>query len=169
MRTGRNNRAASIPSAMPLSVSLSTRTAPAVQFTHVPVTEISCPTKKSRKFLEMCIEANVFRISSAKRDMHPAYEARQRCKGTTSHAGQWREIRRLDEEAHGRIAHLRDRGRGTDRLLETVQQVLPLQTEQVHRHLAGDQSDAEVLRGLDQLIRLGHLTVVRQLLEHRGA
>ena len=36
-----------------------------------------CPTKNSRKFLEMCIEANVFRISSARRDMHPDYEARQ--------------------------------------------------------------------------------------------
>ena len=59
-------------------MSSSTRTAPAVQFTHVPVTEISCPTKNSRKFLEMCIEANVFRISSASRDMHPDYEARQR-------------------------------------------------------------------------------------------
>ena len=59
---------------MPLSVSLSTRTAPAVQFTHVPVTEISCPTKNSRKFLEMCIEENVLRTSSASRDIPPDYE-----------------------------------------------------------------------------------------------
>src|SRR5687767_1122663 len=162
MRTGRNNRAASIPSAMPLSVSLSTRTAPAVQFTHVPVTEISCPAKKSRKFLETCIEANVFRISSASRDMHPDYEARQG--RLTPFNGAMNE---LDEEAHGRVAHLGDRGRGADRLLEPVQQVLPLEAEQIHGHLTRDQANAQVLRRLDQLLGRVHLLVVGKLLEHR--
>ena len=64
-----------MPRATPLSVRWSTRTASAVAFTQVPETEISWPTKNSRKFLDTCIEEKVLRTSSANRDMLPAYEA----------------------------------------------------------------------------------------------
>src|SRR4249919_747645 len=60
-------------------------------------------------------------------------------------------VSRLDEQLDGGVLHLEQRRGRTDRVLQPVDQVVRLEAEEIHRHLARDQPHAHVLRHLEQL------------------
>src|SRR5437773_8067143 len=72
----------------------------------------------------------------------------------------------LDEEGD-RALCLGQRRRRAGGLINAVDEVLSLETEQVHRHLARDQSDAHLLRDRQQLVRTRYVMLVGQVHHHR--
>src|SRR5438552_4162836 len=74
--------------------------------------------------------------------------------------------RRSDEQRDRRPIHLKEGGRGADRLLEAVEEVVLLEAEEIHRHLARDQAHAHLLGRLQKSRRVRRLVVLRELAHH---
>src|SRR4029453_9756799 len=79
----------------------------------------------------------------------------------------WRSF--LDEQRGVGLGHdLDGRGRAGG-LAHLVDEVVPLQAEHVHRHLARDELDPHGGRGLGELTRTGHAVLLAEAAHHPGA
>src|SRR5450759_1332829 len=101
---------------------------------------------------------------TGKRRLASPEHRRDGCRGQVAATGG-----RLDEEGGVGLSHQLQGGRGADRLAHAIDQVLALDAEQVHCHLARDELDADCLRHLEQVLGLGDVVLLGQLEHHPRA